>query len=77
MSSRQSPGRAQTGKQRPGIGEVVDMELPCVRCGTQLYVPLSQIHTVLASLARSGAAILICVCGQAQLIEMKRHRQRD
>lgn len=62
-----------TSKQRSGNEEVVDMELHCVRCQARLYVPVSQISAVLASLARTGAAILICVCGQVQLIRQKRH----
>lgn len=77
MSFRQSARGARTNKQHPGVGDVVDMELQCVRCGTRLFVPLPQIHNVLASLERTGAAILICICGQAQLIEAKRHKQHD
>jgi hypothetical protein len=57
--------------------EVVDMELHCVRCKARLYVPLSQVSAVLASLERTGAAILICVCGQAQLIRSKRQKRHD
>jgi hypothetical protein len=70
----QQTGDAMAGKQRFDTEEVVDMELQCVRCGTRLYVPLSQASAVLASLARTGAAILICVCGQAQLIRVKRQQ---
>ena len=39
-----------TSKKRPGSQAVVDMEVPCVRCQTPLYVPVSQIQEVLASL---------------------------
>lgn len=56
--------------------EVVDMEVRCARCQAQLYVPVSQIKAVLASLERTGAVMLICVCGQAQLVQpgtWKRH----
>lgn len=62
------------GKQRFDTEEVVDMELQRVRCGTRLYVPLSQASAVIASLARTRAAILICVCGQAQLIRVRRQQ---
>ena len=65
------------GKQRFDTEEVVDMELQCVRCQTWLYIPLSQASAVLASLERTGAAILICVCGQAQLIRVKRQKRHD
>ena len=57
--------------------DVVDMELHCVQCKARLYVPVSQIDAVIASLQRTGAAILICVCGQAQLIRSKRHKRYD
>jgi hypothetical protein len=66
-----------TCQQHRGTEEVVDMELYCVRCGTRLYVPLSQASAVLTSLAHTGAAILICVCGQAQLIRVKRKQRHD
>lgn len=59
-----------------GSDDVVDMEINCVRCKTRLYVPVAQANAVIASLERTGAAILICVCGQAQLIRwkhLKRH----
>ena len=62
-------------EQRSEAQEVVDMELECVKCHTPLYVPLAQIDAILASLTRTGAAILICVCGQAQLIHSQ-HRPR-
>jgi len=57
--------------------EVVDMELHCVTCGTRLYVSVSQADAVIASLERTGAAILICVCGQAQIIRRKFQRRDD
>jgi hypothetical protein len=66
-----------TGEKRSGTEEVVDMELHCVRCQARLYVPLSQAGAVIDSLARTGAAILICVCGQAQLIWSKRQQRND
>jgi hypothetical protein len=57
--------------------EVVDMELHCVTCGTRLYVSVLQADAVIASLERTGAAILICVCGQAQIIRRKFQRRDD
>ena len=54
--------------KRSSSGEIVDMELSCVTCGTRLYVSVPQAEAAIASLERTGAAILICVCGQAQLI---------
>ena len=66
-----------TSEQRSSTEEVVDMELQCVRCKARLYVPLSQASAVIASLERTGAALLICVCGQAQLIWSKRQRRHD
>jgi hypothetical protein len=64
-----------TSKKRSSAEEVVDIELHCVRCKARLYVPLSQASSVIASLKRTGAAILICVYGQAQLIRWKRRQQ--
>ncbi len=64
-----------TGEKRSGSEEAVDMELHCVRCGTRLYIPMSQANAVVASLKRCGAAILVCICGQAQLIRWQ-HRQQ-
>ena len=64
-----------TPKKRSGTDEAVDMELQCVTCGAQLYIPLSQAAAVLASLERCGAAILVCTCGQAQLIRWKPRQQ--
>ena len=66
-----------TSEKRSSTEEVVDMELQCVRCGTRLYVPVSQVTAVIASLECTGAAILICVCGQAQLIRSKRQKRHD
>jgi hypothetical protein len=66
-----------TSEKRSDIEEVVDMELHCVRCQARLYVPASQADAVITSLRRTGAAILICVCGQAQLIRLKRQKRYD
>ncbi len=66
-----------TSKQRSSPEEVVDMELQCVRCQARLYVPLSQVNAVIASLERTGAVILVCVCGQAQLVWSKHQRRHD
>jgi hypothetical protein len=66
-----------TSEKRSGPEEVVDMELQCVRCKTRLYVPVSRVNAVIASLERTGAAILICVCGQAQLIRSKHQKRHD
>jgi hypothetical protein len=63
-------------QKRSGTQEVVDMELHCVTCGTRLYIPMSQADAVVASLERCGAAILVCICGQAQLIRCKRQQQQ-
>ena len=68
-----------SGEERVGAHEhdVVDMELACVTCHSRLYVPVAQVDAVLASLARTGAAILICVCGQAQLIRAQSQPRHD
>ena len=70
-------GREPSTEKRSGTEEVVDMELLCVRCQARLYVPVSQASAVIASLARTGAAILICICGQVQLIRSKRQQRHD
>jgi len=41
-----------TTPKRSGTEEAVDMEMQCVRCGTRLYVPISQAAAVVASLER-------------------------
>ena len=56
-------------------GAVVDMERHCVTCGKSLYVPETSIHVVLASLAHHGIAVLICTCGQAQIIREQPQQQ--
>lgn len=66
-----------TSEKRSGTEEVVDMELHCVRCQARLYVPVSQAGAVIASLQRTGAVILICVCGQAQLIQARSQKRHD
>ena len=64
-----------TTQKRSDTDEAVDMELHCLTCGARLYIPLSQAAAVLASLQRCGAAILVCTCGQAQLIRWKPRHQ--
>ncbi len=66
-----------SAKKHSGSDEVVDMELHCVTCGIRLYVSAPQAEAVIASLERTGAAILICVCGQAQIIRRKLQRRSD
>lgn len=61
-------------KKRESVNEladVVDMELHCLTCGTRLYVSVPQARAVIESLERTGAAILLCMCGQAQLIQRR------
>ncbi len=62
-------------KKHSGSDEVVDTELHCVTCGVRLYVSVPQAKAVIAALERTGAAILICMCGQAQLIRWKRQKK--
>jgi len=66
-----------SARKQIGSDDVVDMELHCVACGTRLYLAVPQAQAVIVSLERTGAAILICVCGQAQLIRQKRHKRHD
>jgi len=66
-----------SARKQIGLDDVVDMELHCVACGTRLYVSVLQVEAVIASLERTGAAILICICGQAQLIRSKRQKRQD
>jgi hypothetical protein len=65
-----------SAKKHSTSDEVVDMELHCVTCGTRLYVSVPQADAVIASLERAGAAILICTCGQAQLIRCKLRKMK-
>jgi hypothetical protein len=57
-----------SSKKRHCSDEIIDMELNCISCGKRLYVSNASIDSVLASLKRCGAAILICTCGQAQMV---------
>ena len=66
-----------SAKKQTNSDDVVDMELHCVTCGARLYVSVPQADAVIASLERTGAAILICVCGQAQIIRRKFQRRDD
>jgi len=68
---------SMSARKQTGSDDVVDMELHCVRCGARMYVPVQQAGAVIVSLERTGAAILICVCGQVQLIRLQRQRQND
>ena len=61
-------------RKHSSADEVVDMELNCVTCGIRLYVSVPQAEAVIASLEQTGVAVLICVCGQAQLIRRKLRR---
>lgn len=66
-----------TSENRSSTEETVDMELHCIRCQARLYVPVSQAGAVITSLERTGAVILICMCGQAQLIQSKSQKRHD
>jgi hypothetical protein len=53
------------------------MEVDCIICRTRLYVSDASIDAVLTSLEQTGAAILICTCGQAQLVRWRAPRSRS
>ena len=61
--------------EHSNANDLVDMELHCVTCGARLYLSVPQAEAVIASLERTGAAILICICGQAQLIRHKLYKR--
>ena len=65
-----------TNKTPSDPSEVVDMELHCIACRVRLYLSAPQADAVIDSLKRTGAVILICLCGQAQLIRWKRQWNR-
>lgn len=65
-------------RKKPSVSsDVVDMEMDCVTCGTRLYVPDAAMNAVLASFKRTGAAILVCVCGQAQIVRWSGWHQQN
>jgi len=66
-----------SAEKQTSTNDVVDMELHCVTCGARLYVSVLQVGAVVASLERTGAAILICVCGQAQIIRRQLKKVND
>jgi hypothetical protein len=65
------PVERMNSMQYPRSGGVVDVEVDCVACGTRLYVPEASIDAILTSLEQTGAAVLICTCGQAQIVRWK------
>ncbi len=71
------PLESMNSVQHPRSGGVVDMEVDCVICRTRLYVSDALIDAVLTSLEQTGAAILICTCGQAQIVRWKAPRSRS
>jgi hypothetical protein len=71
------PMERMNSMQYPRSGGVVDMEMDCVICRARLYVPEASIDAVLTSLEQTGAAILICRCGQAQIVRWKARRSRS
>jgi hypothetical protein len=66
-------GNNQTRQQQAARQDgVVDMELTCLTCGTELYVPEAELNRVMLALLGRGELILICnTCQQAQLITWK------
>jgi hypothetical protein len=62
-----------SAKKQTNSDDMVDIELHCVTCRARLYVSVPQADAVIASLERTGAAILICVCGQAQINRRSRN----
>ena len=75
--TRDSTAGQMRAEERDGAHDVVDMELACVTCHAHLYVSVAQIGAVMTSLERTGAAILICICGQAQLIRARHLPRHD
>lgn len=51
--------------------EIIDTEFRCLRCLMPLYVTAEQADALLNSLNRIGAFILVCTCGQAQIVRRK------
>lgn len=77
ISSRSAlHGNNQARQQQDApLDGVVDMELTCQTCGTELYVPEAELNRVILALFGRGELILICnTCRQAQLITWKRPR---
>ena len=50
---------------------IIDMELRCTRCGQKLYLPLAKALEVVHTVQSNGVAILICLCGAAQMLRKK------
>lgn len=72
-SGKQS--RTTSPRYSEDTNEIVDMELHCLVCNERLYLPLDRAKTVIATIERQGTAILICVCGQAQVVRRRRKLQ--
>lgn len=66
-------GNNQSRQQQVApLDGVVDMELTCLTCGTELYVPEAELHRVMLALLSRGELILVCnTCQQAQLVTWK------
>jgi hypothetical protein len=57
--------------------ERVAIGLNCIRCGLPLQIAASAAPEVLASLKRTGLVLLLCVCGELQLVGFSQRKLHD
>lgn len=57
--------------------ELFDTELRCLKCSLPLCVSGDQVPVLMTSLRSTGQVVLLCACGQAQLVRNKRPRLND
>lgn len=62
--------------QYPSSDGVIDMEVNCITCHERLHIPDASIDAVLTSLNRMGAVVLVCTCGQMQIVEWNAPQMR-
>ncbi|MBV9689000.1 MAG: hypothetical protein JO202_04730 [Ktedonobacteraceae bacterium] len=55
-------------KNSKGSKDVVDLELKCIVCRTQLYLPVSVAGQVIATVQSGGVAVLLCPYGHVQYL---------
>ena len=63
--------RRASGQSRESLNvpEIVDTELHCAYCGSRLYIPGTQVPTILQGLQKQGIVGLWCVCNAITLAD--------
>jgi hypothetical protein len=76
--SKRRSGRTsrEPARRKRDSRDIWDLELRCVRCQQELYVEDNVIDEVFESMRTAGGVVLICTCGQPQIVRDPRWRPR-